>query len=161
MKMSHHKIIDFYNFKKFDFQRIIWSYLRSMWLWIPLIFSTNEDRYGVIWWKRFLNVYQWYIFFILITEPPLFYNCNITSGKEKITIRFSYGVPKGSPSVVEVKWTKNGEKLDLKNQKYFEGRLNDCYLTISSPNLEDKGTYLCTVTNAVGSVSHDVTLGTV
>lgn len=102
-----------------------------------------------------------HFFFILITEPPLFYNCNITSGKEAITIVYSYGVPKGSPSVFEVKWTKNGETLNLKNQKYFGGRLNDGNLTISSPNLEDKGNYLCTVTNAVGSISKDVTLGTV
>lgn len=102
-----------------------------------------------------------HIFFILITEPPLFYDCNITSKKEGITILFNYGVPKESPSVFEVKWTKNGETLDLKNQKYLGGRLNDCYLTISSPNLEDKGKYLCTVTNAVGSVSNEVQLGTV
>lgn len=98
--------------------------------------------------------------FILTTEQPFFDNWKITTGTEGLTIHICYGVPEGSPSVLGVKWTKNGETLDLRSHKYFGGRLNDSYLTISCPTLEDKGKYLCTVTNAVGSVSRDVTLGT-
>lgn len=107
-------------------------------------------------------------FFILITEQPYFYNWNITTDTDGLTIHCSYGVPEGSPSIFEVKWTKDGGTVDLNNKKIVVGRssndgsrLNDSDLTISSPTLEDKGKYSCTVTNAVGSVSRDVTLGTV
>lgn len=54
---------------------------------------------------------------------------------------------------------KNGQNLDLRNEKYVGGVLNDGFITILSPTEEDRGTYSCTVTNAVGSVSKNVTLG--
>lgn len=106
--------------------------------------------------------------FFFILEPPYIDNWNFTSDTEGLTIHCSYGVPEGSPSVCEVKWTKNAEILDLTNRKYVVGRssydgsrLNESYLMISSPSLEDKGIYSCTVTNTVGFASKDVTLGTV
>lgn len=54
---------------------------------------------------------------------------------------------------------KNGENLVLRNDKYVGGGLNDGFITIKSPTEADKGTYLCRVTNAVGSESKNVTLG--
>lgn len=54
---------------------------------------------------------------------------------------------------------KNGENLVLRNEKYVGGGLNDGFITITSPTKADRGTYSCTVTNAVGSVSKTVKLG--
>lgn len=54
---------------------------------------------------------------------------------------------------------KNEETLVFRNKKYVGGGLNDGYITITSPTKADRGTYSCTVTNAVGSVSKNVTLG--
>eukprot|EP00105_Crassostrea_gigas_P046671 XP_019930819.1 PREDICTED: leucine-rich repeats and immunoglobulin-like domains protein 1 [Crassostrea gigas] len=105
------------------------------------------------------------IYLHVLGEPPYIDNWNFTSDTEGLTIHCSYGVPEGSPSVCEVKWTKNAEILDLTNRKYVVGRssydgsrLNESYLMISSPSLEDKGIYSCTVTNTVGFASKDVTL---
>lgn len=54
---------------------------------------------------------------------------------------------------------KNGKNLVLRNEKYVGGGLNDGFMTITSPAKTDRGTYSCTVTNAVGSVSKNVLLG--
>lgn len=54
---------------------------------------------------------------------------------------------------------KDGEILVSKNRKYVGGSLKDGFFTIMSPTKADRGTYLCTVTNAVSSVSKIVTLG--
>lgn len=54
---------------------------------------------------------------------------------------------------------KNGENIVLRNEKYVGGGLNDGFITVTSPTKADRGTYSCTVTNAVGSVSKTVKLG--
>lgn len=54
---------------------------------------------------------------------------------------------------------KNGELICFKNEKYVGGGLKDGFITITSPTVADRGTYLCTLTNAVGSVSKSVKLG--
>lgn len=54
---------------------------------------------------------------------------------------------------------KNEETLVMRNGKYLGGGLNDGFITITSPSNADRGTYSCTVTNAVDSVSKTVTLG--
>lgn len=59
----------------------------------------------------------------------------------------------------KIEWTKNGETLVFNNKKYDGGGLNDGFITIKSPTKADRGTYACTVTNAVGSASKNVTLG--
>lgn len=83
---------------------------------------------------------------------------DIKTDKE-LTIIYKYGVTQPSPPVYEVKWAKNGEPLNRENNRYLGGRLNDDFLTITSPTSDGKGTYSLTVTNAVGSVSNEFTFG--
>lgn len=78
---------------------------------------------------------------------------------ESVTIY--YEVKNNTPHVYDIKWIKNGEGLNFKTQKYVGGGLLDSYLRIASPNEADKGTYSCTLTNAVGFTSKDVTFGNV
>lgn len=59
----------------------------------------------------------------------------------------------------DIKWAKDEEILDLENKKYVGGSLADDFFIIKSPTEKDGGTYSCTVTNAVGSVSNIVTIG--
>lgn len=89
-------------------------------------------------------------------ERPCFDAWNITTEIRGITIY--YKVSDCSPHLDKIKWMKNGQNLDLRNEKYVGGGLNDGFITILSPTEEDRGTYSCTVTNAVGSVSKNVTL---
>lgn len=89
---------------------------------------------------------------------PVFSVWDIKTDKE-LTIIYKYGVTQSSPQVYEVKWAKNGEPLNRENNRYLGGRLNDDFLTITSPTSDGKGTYSLTVTNAVGSVSKEFTFG--
>lgn len=78
------------------------------------------------------------------------------------TVTIHYKVKKNIPRVYDIKWIKNGEGLDIKTQKgFFGGALSDSYLMITSPNDADKGTYSCTLTNAVGCTSKYVIFGNV
>lgn len=61
----------------------------------------------------------------------------------------------------DIKWAKDEEILDLENKKYVGGSLADDFFIIKSPTEKDGGTYSCTVTNAVGSVSNIVTIGNI
>lgn len=61
----------------------------------------------------------------------------------------------------KIEWTKNGETLVFNNKKYAGGGLSDGFIIITSPTKADRGTYRCTVTNAVGSATKNVTLGIV
>lgn len=74
-------------------------------------------------------------------------------------ITIKYKVVECSPQLHKIKWMKNGEILGFKNKKYVGGGLKDGFITITSPTIADRGTYSCTVTNAVGSVSKSVKLG--
>lgn len=78
---------------------------------------------------------------------------------ESVTIH--YEVKNNAPRVKDIKWIKNGEELDFETQKYVGGGLSDSFLRIMSPNETDKGTYSCTLTNAVGFTSKDVTFGNI
>lgn len=64
-----------------------------------------------------------------------------------------------SPIVQDVRWTKDSLTQVLPNDKYREGGLADNCIKILGPCEEDKGLYICTVSNAVGSVSKSVKLG--
>lgn len=73
-----------------------------------------------------------------------------------MTIHCIYEVPGQCPKVHDIKWSKDDQALK-KNNKLDEG-IHDNQLTILSPTSDDKGKYKCTIVNAVGSVSKDVTL---
>lgn len=90
---------------------------------------------------------------------PLLNDLRVTTGDEGITIHYSYEVLEQSPEVKHINWCKNGEPLDRKSEKYIGGSLNENYFTITSPTDEDRGKYLCTISNAVGSVSKAVIFG--
>lgn len=136
------------------------------WLFIHSVCKDDEAEYLAVISNGDNSCMSNVIYLRAIGEQPYFDNWNITTDTDGLTIHCSYGVPDGSPSIFKVKWTKDGETVDLNNKKIVvirssndRSRLNDSDLTISSPTLEDKGKYSCTVTNAVGSVSRDVTLG--
>lgn len=81
------------------------------------------------------------------------------TGGGAITIEYRYKVSEHSPQVYQEEWTKNYEAIDRIKNAYLGGQLYCKYFTIKSPTFNDKGTYSCTVTNAVGSASKDVTFG--
>ncbi|XP_065927180.1 uncharacterized protein [Magallana gigas] len=95
------------------------------------------------------------IFLHVVGVRPVFEVWELTTEMESITIH--YKVKNNVPRECDIKWMKNGEGLNFKTQKYVGGRLSDSFLRITSPNETDKGTYSCTLTNAVGCTSKDVT----
>eukprot|EP00105_Crassostrea_gigas_P015056 XP_011431935.1 PREDICTED: uncharacterized protein LOC105331445 isoform X7 [Crassostrea gigas] len=95
------------------------------------------------------------IFLHVKGELPGFKVWKVTTEEESITIH--YKVKNNAPRVYDIKWIKNGEGLNFKTQKYVGGGLSDSFLRITSPNGGDKGTYSCTLENAVGFTSRDVT----
>lgn len=82
-----------------------------------------------------------------------------TAGMESVTIH--YKIKNIAPRVKEIKWKKNGEGVDFKTTKYVGGGLADSSLRIRSTNEADKGTYSCTLTNAVGCTSKNMKFGNV
>lgn len=95
----------------------------------------------------------------LLIERPVFDVWDIVTDDGAITIEYRYKVSEHSPQVYQEEWTKNREALNRTPFKYLGGQLYSNYFTIKSPTLDDKGTYSCTVTNAVGSASKDVKFG--
>lgn len=95
------------------------------------------------------------VFLHVMGERPEFEVWRVTTEVESITIH--YEVKNNASRVNDIKWIKNGEGLDFETQKYVGGSLLDSFLRITSPNETDKGTYSCTLTNAVGCTSKVVT----
>lgn len=108
--------------------------------------------------KSVLQVVSNVIFLHTPGEPPFSPELYVKNGREDIFIHYKYEVPERSPKVCMLQWTKNGVKLNIKNEKYTGGGLDDDCLTIKSPNTSDRGIYCCTVSNAVGSESQEVKL---
>lgn len=94
---------------------------------------------------------------ILFAELPCFDIWKVTTEIKRI-INYCR-VLESSPKLNPIKWMKNEETLVLRNRKCVGGGLNNGFITIKSPTKADRGTYFCTVTNAVDSVSKNITLG--
>lgn len=97
--------------------------------------------------------------FLLYIELPCLEDLVVTSKNEEIYIQYIFKLLDNSPNVKEIRWTHNTLMLDFSNNKYRGGNIADSWITISSPCEEDKGEYICTISNAVGSVSKSVELG--
>lgn len=89
---------------------------------------------------------------------------NITTDKETVirkkTVKLvgNVFVYDGSPDILEVFWTKNGEKIDT---EVSDGRLStvtvdDPSLTIRDVSHTDAGEYKLIARNAVGTASSDI-----
>lgn len=63
-----------------------------------------------------------------------------------------------SPAILEVFWTKNGEKIDTRGSggRLSEVTIDDPSLIIRDVNVDVAGTYQFTAVNAVGSTNSDV-----
>lgn len=92
---------------------------------------------------------------------PILSNFKVTTENDGIIIQYSCEPSRQIPKVHRIEWKKNGQPLDRQTLKYIGGSLHDTYLKIASPIYEDRGTYSCTVTNAMGSVCRDVMLGNI
>lgn len=90
---------------------------------------------------------------------PFMNELEVETHNEGITIYYSFRVSEKSPKVQNIEWSKNGQPLNIKCDKFLGGRLNDSCLVLRSPSGNDKGKYSCTVTNAVRSVTKDIVLG--
>lgn len=64
---------------------------------------------------------------------------------------------KDSPAIDIVTWCRVGQ--GLRTNSYIETGYQYNQFIITSPSEKDSGKYICTVKNAVGSVSKDVDLG--
>jgi hypothetical protein len=80
---------------------------------------------------------------------------------EGITLHYDYVVPRDSPNVNHIAWTKDGVSLSMDHSKYVGGSIEDRCLTITSPTADDAGQYTCTVANAVDAVSKSLLLGNI
>lgn len=85
----------------------------------------------------------------------------VTKERDAIIIHYNHRVPERLPEAFDIKWSKDGEDIDLKNKKYVGGKLEDNSIMINPMAPEDKGCYSCTVTNDVGSFSRELIFGNV
>lgn len=102
-----------------------------------------------------------FLIVIFIIDLPLIKDLQVTTGKHCINLLCSYEVLGRSPKVSRIAWSKNGEILDERVISFAESIISESCYKITPPSNEDKGKYSCTITNAVGSVSEEITLGNV
>lgn len=128
-------------------------------LLIPKVCKQDEGKYDAIL-SRDIDRIEYKskntIDLIVLGELPQLKDLEVTTEDRKMTIHCIYEVPGQCPKVHDIKWSKDDQALK-KNNKLDEG-IHDNQLTILSPTSDDKGKYKCTIVNAVGSVSKDVTL---
>lgn len=62
------------------------------------------------------------------------------------------------PQISSVVWTKNGNNIAVSGSKYVGGSVQQPNLTIKSVDVNDDGTYTCTISNGIGYASVDVSL---
>lgn len=63
-----------------------------------------------------------------------------------------------SPGILSVYWTKDGKKIDIKENggRFSQVTVDEPSLNIKDVNLDDNGDYQLTANNAVGSTKSDV-----
>lgn len=96
-----------------------------------------------------------------LTDLPCLEELNATTKNGEIYIHYVFNVSENSPTVNDMKWSKDHSFLELTSNKYRGGGLADNCVTILRPGEDDKGLYTCTVSNAVGPVSKSIKLGTI
>lgn len=98
------------------------------------------------------------LFKCYISDPPHLDDITVTTGKDTITLQVNC-IELLFPHFHDTRWEKNDEKIDLTKRK-FSGRGTFLeYLTIRSPNEEDRGTYTCKFIGGLRTLSRPVTLG--
>lgn len=111
---------------------------------------------------RYSNFYQlFYLYLSFLTDLPCLEELNTTTTNGEIYIHYVFNVSDNSPTVNDIKWTKDESFLELSSNKYRGGGLADNCLAILRSGEHDKGEYTCTVSNAVGPVSKSIKLGTI
>lgn len=83
----------------------------------------------------------------------------VRANNKDVHINYVFKVSSDVPDVKEIKWSKDNLELYLPNAKYNGGGLKDSYFAILNAGEKDQGIYTCIVSNAVGSVSKQVLIG--
>lgn len=100
------------------------------------------------------NVYQ-----ILYIGPPNITTSFVTNINNKsVKLMGEVYFLENSPGILKTFWTKNGEKIDIKES---DGKLSEMIndnpsLTITNVGADDAGEYKVTAVNAVGSTTSEV-----
>jgi hypothetical protein len=62
----------------------------------------------------------------------------------------------GTPAAQTISWTRNGVSIAIDNSKYTGGNTANPSLTINNFQSSDAGSYVCSTTNAAGTLASGV-----
>ncbi|XP_062616794.1 titin-like [Saccostrea cucullata] len=130
----------------------------SRFLVLPRVLMEDKGEYRAVISRKHVKVQSNAILLTVRGELPRLQKLKVTSERDDINILYKYEISQDIPKVHHIAWTKNDKVLKIDNMKYIGGDLKDNLLKITSPSVEDRGRYTCTITNAVGSVSESLIL---